>query len=37
MAELAIKFLVKTESDRKRREFSLVALDTVRRDAGERY
>lgn len=37
MAGLATKFFVKTESDGERREFLLVALDTVRHDAGERY
>jgi hypothetical protein len=36
MARLAAEFLVKTESDGERREFSLVALGTVRRDAGQR-
>jgi len=36
MAGLAAEFLVKTESDRERREFSPVALGTVRRDVGQR-
>ena len=36
MAGLAAEFLVKTESDGERREVSLVALGTVRRDAGQR-